>query len=244
MMSKRFLWIPIFLAILLTAAAAHANMIEVYENGGFEADAALVPNPGDIREGLPTGWQFDDYNEDGIAPVLMNVSGIGDGSGGTVGLRFPNASGGGKYSAITPLTTSLKPIEVGHYTYTTVFTGIGLDNYLDKYYGGIYTNVYWTSTPNDPWADYDHVADIGWVSSDEIGDGEWTTRSIDFEILPEDLVSGRYIIPYFETKSFRGHIILGEASLVRNNPVPEPGTMLLLGTGILGLAGLRKKLKK
>jgi len=228
-------WVLILLAVLLAAAAAQADIITV--NGGFEDDA------GGTYSGLPTGWQFDNYDGYGVAPDLMDVSGIGGGAGGTVGLKFPNwDSDEGWRSAITQIVA---PVEVGHYTFTVTFTGQGMDKADDNWLKG---KVYSVSNPDHPWRNYDTLAMIssnnGWIELDGSDNEIWQTHSVDFDILNGDSHLGTFFAPWFEVKNYKGHIILGEISLVRTNAVPEPATMFLLGTGILGLLGFRKRFKR
>ena len=44
------------------------------------------------------------------------------------------------------------------------------------------------------------------------------------------------------TSQYGGNEIVGRINVTP--PIPEPATVLLLGTGVVGLAGFRKKFKK
>lgn len=235
-MSKKSIWIVILLAIFLTAGTVQADMIPVYDNGDFE-------------DGLTgTGWRYDDYYEDSDSydysvyqPRVVNVSGIG----GDVGVKFRRLKR--ETDGYNPVLTRIEgPILAGEYTYTVTFMGINMT-------GGnwLRANLYWVKDPRHPWRNYDLLEDIGthsyyedWVKLNEGDNGIWQTQVANFVVQDDDPFVGAYFSPWLQTENYNGGIIFGEASLVRHNSVPEPGTMLLLGAGILGLVGFRKRFKK
>ena len=235
--------ISIMILLIAAFAAGSAQATSILYNGDFEA--------GTVGQ-IPTDWQYDDYYnyEYNGEPVLMDVSQIGDGSGGNLGVKFPNWNDdGGWNAAITQIEHLIEP---GRYTYTSTFTGIGLDNDVSGGRRNFFTaKLYWTNNPSDPWgSDSSGTDNYGFLaaSADEVrlteGDnGVWQTYSVEFLIQPGDPMVGQYFAPWIRAHNYHGTLILGEVGL-DHQPVPEPSTFLLLGAALVGLSRFRKRFTK
>ena len=180
-------------------------------NEDFEADLALVPNPGDTDVNAPTGWEYDRYYGYDVDPWLMNVSAIGDGSGGNVGVVFGTWNADAAWNpAVTAYPESA--VEAGQYTLeiTTVSTGGAGEGWLDVQLG-------WFENPADPWANYAEYA-REWVDVSLFGDGVWTTLTWDFEIPADDPGIGMTWYFWLVGESYNDYVIVGDVKLTAAEP--------------------------
>jgi len=211
-MSKKLFYLICSVVVLALVGFVQANLLV---NGDFEAYLALVPNPGDTDASAPTGWEYDRYYGYDVDPWLMNISAIGDGSGGDVGVVFGtwNVEGAwGPVMATYPETA----VEAGQYTLevTTVSTGGTEEGLLDIQLG-------WFEDPADPWANYDEYV-REWVDVSLFGDGVWATLTWDFEIPADDPGVGMNWYLWLHGESYDDYVIVGDVKLIP----PEPGVTI------------------
>ncbi|MCK4294870.1 MAG: hypothetical protein KAY65_16860, partial [Planctomycetes bacterium] len=202
-MSKNLLCLISSVLVLALVGFVQADLLV---NRDFEADLALVPNPGDTDANAPTGWEYDRYYGYDVDPWLMNVSAIGDGSGGDVGVVFGTWEADAAWNpAVAAYPESA--VEAGQYTLevTMVSTGGTGEGWLDVQLG-------WFENPADPWASYaEYVRE--WVDVSLFGDGVWTTLTWDFKIPADDPSIGMNWYLWLRGQSYDDYVIVGKAKL-------------------------------
>ena len=195
---------------------------------GFYDDGGLVPISGFFSDG-PAPWS---PLETGV--ILLGSGGATNPASPTGDsfihwdLNSPDLSADSQWQGIQSFTydVSGEQIAVTGDTFVQAVLLIQLEDGTDTFFtDGIFNQIFGTLNPGGP--------------------TPWTTYTVDMSGLPAgSTLTGLNMRFFFQPEPFGhdGYFLLD--NVTPGSKVPEPVTMLLLGTGLLSLVGCRRKFKK
>jgi hypothetical protein len=232
-------------ALVSLGAIAHADTVNIV-NGNFESTATGQSAQLGTHGQSLTGWNGNGGYNFIFTPGAADTTG-GEGNSGNVRLWGPGTGSnngltaspdGGNYMAMdgaysqAPLTQTLTGLVVGDQV-TVTFYYAGAQQYT---FDGSTTEAFRVSlgdqTQDTPILDNVSHGFTGWHQASMTFTATSTSETLSFLALGTP--SG---VPPFS--------LLDGVSATQQSPVPEPGSLALLGTGITAAAGfLRRRLRK
>ena len=214
------------LTFLLLCPGAFANPVTI-ENGSFEFSSGTEgfhPDYGTWYSGDITGW---DYSGDGIygiwAPTAWYTDDVPDGD--SIGYLNEGSIRQTTNHLIEANNVFTLSLDIGNRS----DPGVGFPEYSVNLMAGN-TKLDWDGEP---------------VLFPDPGEGLFSTLTLSYTVLEGDLniggLLGIEIVSGGRQLNFDNVVLNNDA--IANHAVPEPATMLLLGTGLLGLAGYGRKKK-
>jgi hypothetical protein len=243
---KKLLCIFFVAVIALYYLSPTAKGASILEDWLINVDGTVISNVGSLPSSIDvSGFDFTS----GTGVLVWNVSTPGDHSiitylDHTVN-ELPDDEYG--YQSCTLCQGGLPPVglswEIDNPTSGDIVSNVN-SGMLDN------TNAVPLADPSDLAGDNDVAMAIGWdilLGADEVAEVTFFTefRSlaniifVDFNLFDADPLTSEEVPP----GSVGGPIVPGVRFTSSLNVVPEPSTMLLIATGLVGMAGFRRKFK-
>jgi hypothetical protein len=220
----------IFLFVLLLSGVAHAGFINIisqeYKISGY-VDYAY----GDISDDGTIQGYHEDYSDTSSLPV----------SGGVFLPINPQGATADAYSQASGGVTSEY---AWLYAYKYSFSSGGPD-YLAFAFADAYASMTFSPLVSNMLVEIDNNSSFGWVGLYDLTSGQLIANQPD-KAMSTFLIS--FDLSHIYEAVAGTNSYLGDDNSTEEYfkiaPVPEPATMLLLGLGLIGLAGIRRKIQK